>query len=847
MAAHIKPPKVAASATEGISSNSHHVDEHVQDTTISVSNVDFINAVFRDIPDGIVSLACSKTGNPNQGGWRPFDANEVENNCKSLNNNYFNSSAFNRSDNGDLSAKKQNFAACFALVLDDVGTKVSADELSQFSFSWKLETSPGNYQFGLLFAEPVTDGKMADDILKAFADKGWCDAGATGPTSRWARLPVGVNEKPTHAVESGKPFICQLTEWHPEIRYTPDELIHKFGLILGAEQTTTVSTGDQPNALDMTGEVYFPVSTYNPVIEKLKEKGLYKTPLGSGKHDITCPWLEEHTDSIDHGTACFEPDDKYPSGGFSCMHSHGDKFSIKDLLNYLGIERNYVRHKPLIRAVEGEMHRVVDAAEMVLANGGNHYQSGGLIVRVHTDARTGNPETAPISLPALTKSLSTVASWEKFDKRSDDWVRRDPPARHCSILYDSKEYQHLPALNGVVRQPYLRESDGELIDEPGYNRESGLFGVFDAGKFSIPNIAAISDDQVKLAKGMIEDLLVEFSFTDNHDKAAAVSAIFTAVVRPTLPHAPAFHAKAPVFGSGKSFLCELTSIFAGPAGSLKVSYPRTADEATKSMLALLMTSPAVIEFDDMDCDWIPHGTINRMLTAEHITDRILGVSKTATVSTRSLILGSGNNVGPVRDLLRRVITINIDPRCATPATKIYSGNPVETVKSNRESYVSAVLTLILAWKAAGSPKADVAPIASYSGLWSDYCRHAVMWLGYPDPATSLIEQLKHDPDAENLFALMTAWHTCFGSNLTTVRKAVETVDKASSFDKASDSEQDLLDALTEFPVGSKGNLNRSKIGWILKKNADRIIDGYHFERGEADGRTAWNVVYEPTE
>ena len=77
---------------------------------------------------------------------------------------------------------------------------------------------------------------------------------------------------------------------------------------------------------------------------------------------------------------------------------------------------------------------------------------------------------------------------------------------------------------------------------------------------------------------------------------------------------------------------------------------------------------------------IPHGTINRMLMAGHITDRILGVSKTATVNTRTLFLGSGNNVGPIRDLLRRVLTIHIDPRCATPATFSYKGFPVDKVR-----------------------------------------------------------------------------------------------------------------------------------------------------------------------
>ena len=47
------------------------------------------------------------------------------------------------------------------------------------------------------------------------------------------------------------------------------------------------------------------------------------------------------------------------------------------------------------------------------------------------------------------------------------------------------------------------------------------------------------------------------------------------------------------------------------------------------ILTSLSTSPAVIEFYDMDTNWIPHATIKRMLTDGHITDRILGVSEKA--------------------------------------------------------------------------------------------------------------------------------------------------------------------------------------------------------------------------
>jgi hypothetical protein len=234
----------------------------------------------------------------------------------------------------------------------------------------------------------------------------------------------------------------------------------------------------------------------------------------------------------------------------------------------------------------------------------------------------------------------------------------------------------------------------------------------------------------------------------------------------------------------------------------------------------------------MDTDWHPHGVIKRMLTAEAITDRILGVSKTATVSTRTLFLGSGNNVGPVRDLLRRVLTIHLDPRCATPATIRYSGTPVDQVRQRRGAYVTAVLTIIQAWRRAGSPRALADSIVTYSGAWSDYCRYPLMWLGYPDPATALLDQVRHDPDGDTLSGLMREWHAIFGTRPTTVRKAVET---AKSY-------PNLLDAMREFPVEERGEINRSKLGQVLRKNANRIVGSFEFQRAKADGRPAWCAV-----
>ena len=805
-----------------------------------VTNAKFVAAVYPDLPERAFVAVSSKGGDPDIGGWpaRRFDSTTGGGSAET--NNYLGCSSFYPGDDGSFKARKAQFAACHFLMLDDLGTKVPLERLAEFELSWLIETSPGNHQGGIILAEPLTDGAGAIRLLSAAIDAGLCDKGANGPLTRWARLPVGINGKPKHAGEGCTPFQCRLIEWRPEARYTPQEIVEGLQLELApagrpkktAKPSARAAHVDNDariigNAID---DVLTPKAAENPVVAALKARGLYKTPLGTGKHDMTCPWVNEHTDQLDTGAAYFEPDEFYPVGGFCCQHSHRDKYNIRALLEFLGVQCAEARHKSLIRVLVGDMERVVDAAEKELANRGRHYQAGGLIVSVSTDPTCGDPSIVPTSAPALTRELSVAATWERYDKRSEDWVRYDPPTRHVAILYDSQNFRYLPPLAGVARQPYFRESDGELIKQPDYDKETKRFGVFDARQFVIREPTL---DAAKEALALLEELLTEFHFVDATDKAAALSAIFTAVVRPSLPHAPGFHVRAPVFGSGKTYLCELIGAFAGPGGNAKVSYPMTSEEATKVILSLLLTSPACVEFDDMDTDWIPHGIINRMLTSEMITDRILGVSKAPTVSTRTLFLGSGNNVGPIRDLLRRVLTIHIDPRCATPATMSYKGLPVDKVRKHRGKYVSAVLTIIQAWRAAGSPRAAVDSIVTFGGAWSDYCRYPLMWLGHPDPATALLEQVRHDPDGDTLSGLMVEWHAVFGSTPTTVRKAVEA---------AILNQPNLHDAIREFPVEERGEINRSKLGWVLKKNANRIIGGFEFQKALADGRVAWRVV-----
>lgn len=487
---------------------------------------------------------------------------------------------------------------------------------------------------------------------------------------------------------------------------------------------------------------------------------------------------------------------------------------------------------PRIEVVPGKIGETLATVETLLADSGRFFQRNGKLVEIRADIDGRGCDVKAMTIESLQVALAAMSEWWRFNARSSAWKPCDPNAAVCRLLINGSSLSRLKPLKGVASQPHLRP-DGSLCLSPGYDEATGIFGAFDARGITVK--ANPGTEEARAAVAELEDLLSEVAFATKQDLAAALSAILTAAVRPSLPHAPLFHVTAHQPGSGKTYLCDLIALFAGPKPPSQASFPGSNEECGKLLLSQLMRSPAVIQFDNLTTDIKPHDKLCSALTSDLIEGRVLGSSSTASVSTRALFLSSGNNVMPMADMGRRTMVIRLDPKVEMPSARTFARpNLLADVRSERTRYVTAALTVIRAWLASGATTVSCSPLGSFCD-WSKWCRESLIWLGYEDPATGLFESLQSDPDRLLLGRVLQGWKSLYGASVVMLRSVVPA---AMRFDP----DDDFRDALVE-ASGGNDTINVRKLGHWLARREGHIVGGLRLVKAPKTGSAQnWCVV-----
>jgi hypothetical protein len=266
-------------------------------------------------------ILCGFAGDPDQApynAWKPRPwAPDKEIPFGPRANAYVTVAAFGRAQDTGYRRRKDTFRAGLALMVDDVGTKVPPAVVQGVRPSFIIETSPGNFQWWLLLAEPLRDADKFDALIRAFIQGRLlgADPGMSGIT-RVGRLPGYTNGKPQH-----KGWITKLTASNPSRRFTVDQLLKTFDLKL---QGTRGAPKHIPNDVSKAR-----IAMYINAESFLKRRKMLKRQQAdpSGWREMRCPWKDEHTGGADNGAAIREPRaENQFYGAFRCHHgSHIDK------------------------------------------------------------------------------------------------------------------------------------------------------------------------------------------------------------------------------------------------------------------------------------------------------------------------------------------------------------------------------------------------------------------------------------------------------------------------------------------------------------------------------------------
>jgi putative DNA primase/helicase len=499
-------------------------------------------------------------------------------------------------------------------------------------------------------------------------------------------------------------------------------------------------------------------------------------------------------------------------------------------------------HGDAILIREGALAEAVDACEAILARpdlpiADRVFQRAGRLVRVGVLPVPGpvdgvtRPQGAVVILPVEKPFLLTVLSrhgrFKKFDGRSQAWRTIDPPKAVAEAVMSRSGRWPFPVLRGVVACPSLR-ADGSLMLTPGFDAVSGFY--LDHGlTIRVPENP--TKEEAQKAFDLLAGLLSGFSFVESVDYSVALALILTAVARPSLDTVPLFSITAPVRGSGKSTLMDIAAVIATGRRSAVLSATADRDELEKRLVGCLLSGDCIINLDNVN-GVLRSDLLCQATTAEAVKVRPLGSSDQAEVPNSALWACNGNNITVASDLARRTLLCRLDPGMERPEERVFAFDPVAKARKHRAEYVTAALTVLRAYIAAGRPGLDIHPFGSFE-RWSGLVRSALVWVGAADPCESREAVMEDDPDAAMLRSLLSAWWERFGRTPRTVKEIV----------RAGEEDDNPLGAILEDIAGEGRAINTRRLGWWLRRQVGRIMDGLKLTLySQSIGSAQWKVL-----
>jgi hypothetical protein len=379
----------------------------------------------------------------------------------------------------------------------------------------------------------------------------------------------------------------------------------------------------------------------------------------------------------------------------------------------------------------------------------------------------------------------------------------------------------VPILTAIAECP-VYSAAGELVDRPGYHAGARLWYQPTAG-LNIPPVPLRPTRQqiVDATALLLNDLFADFPFRDEASRAHALAALVLPFVRQMIDGPTPLHLfDAPVEGTGKGLLASCATIVATGREAAPMTEAGNDEEWRKRITATLAEGPTFVLLDNLS-RILDTGALASVLTSTVWKDRLLGISKNATLPNLAVWMATANNARLSRELLRRTVWCRLDAQVDAPWERSGFRHPNlrQWARENRGRLIAAVLVLCQAWVAAGRPKGKES-LGSFES-WAQVLGGILEVAGVPGLLANArdFRETVTDRDSEWRSFVTVWWETHQGGSVGADQLyALATTQK-------------LLDSV----LGDKSERSqRTRLGHQLSRVVDRVYGGWRIERAGKD-------------
>ncbi|MBI4376696.1 MAG: hypothetical protein HY549_09635 [Elusimicrobia bacterium] len=492
---------------------------------------------------------------------------------------------------------------------------------------------------------------------------------------------------------------------------------------------------------------------------------------------------------------------------------------------------------PWISAADGEIKRTAAKAWKALSKANRperYFRCGGLLLRIEKDDH-GVEISRDLNLDRMRHALARVAHFFIVRKEdNEEVVIPVPPPMDLVRDMLADPAPPLPVLNRIIEFPIFFE-DGSLQSASGYH-ETGRTYYAPIPGFVLPEIPQHpSRLDMDRAVGLIAELLWDFPFVSDSEKAHAIALLILPLAREIIDGPTPLHLiEAPSPGTGKGLLTEVLAYIALGRWPAMMTEGRDEDEMRKRISSKLMGLPSIIVIDNLR-KRLDSAAFSSALTCSYWEDRILGQSKLVRLPVRAVWLASGNNASLSHEVSRRTVRIRLDAKVDRPWLRQGFRHPDlrNWVKERRVELLWSVLILIRSWFAAGRPLWQ-GPLLGMFDSWSRVIGGILQVAGINGFLGNLSD-LYENSDAEGGIwrGFVKAWWEKFSDQEVGVSELF-----------------DLANAQDEPPELGKGTeqSRKTRLGQELVKLRDRQFENLRIVLcGERKRAKKWRLVAMPSQ